>query len=64
MRLFMEKLAVYYPRPYLSIVFEAITVAVYLTAAFCVTLELEKLPVIRKQKGSAVMPILFSVMGN
>ena len=41
-RLFMEKLAVYYPRPYLSIVFEAITLAVYLTAAFCVTLELEK----------------------
>lgn len=41
-RLFMEKLAVYYPRPYLSIVFEATTLAVYLTAAFCVTLELEK----------------------
>lgn len=41
-RLFMEKLAVYYPRPHLSIVFEAITLAVYLTAAFCVTLELEK----------------------
>lgn len=41
-RLFMEKLAVCYPRPYLSIVFEAITLAVYLTAAFCVTLELEK----------------------
>ena len=41
-RLFMEKLAVCYPRPYLSIVFEAITLAVYLTAAFCVTLELER----------------------
>lgn len=41
-RLFMEKLAVCYPRPYLSIVFEAITLAVYLTAAFWVTLELEK----------------------
>ena len=41
-RLFMEKLAVCYPRPYLSIVFEAITLAVYLTAVFCVTLELEK----------------------
>ena len=41
-RLFMEKLAVCYPRPYPSIVFEAITLAVYLTAAFCVTLELEK----------------------
>lgn len=41
-RLVMEKLALWYPRPYLLVVFEAVTLAVYLTAALCVTLELEK----------------------